>query len=177
MLSSDMSCIYGIGENGGNSSVTPVIYVHIGAEMRSIGIIEIFSCYGGRLRDFLGTKGSGNSMYAVSVKVKLINLANNGGAPFINNKVIFILRIFDISVRSFIPYVLALTLTGIKCRLYLFGDVLRIHIIKQISERSNVKGGSVEGINVIVEGDVANTVFGEIHFHIEVALKVISSKS
>ena len=72
---------------------------------------------------------------------------------------------------------LALTLTGIKCGLYLFGDVLRIHIIKQISERSNVKGRSVKGINVIVEGNVANTVFGEIHFHIKVALKVISSKS
>ena len=108
-----MSCIYGIGENGGNSSVTPVIYVHIGADMRSIGVIEIFSCNGGRLRDFLGTKGSGNSMYAVPVKVKLVNPANNRGAPFINDKVIFVLRIFDISVRSFIPDVLALTLTGI----------------------------------------------------------------
>ena len=83
--------------------------------MRSIGVIEIFSCNGGRLRDFLGTKGSGNSVYAVSVKVKLINLANNGSAPFINDKVIFVLRIFDISVRSFVPDVLALALTGIKC--------------------------------------------------------------
>lgn len=50
-------------------------------------------------------------------------------------------------------------------------------IIKQISERSNVKGRSVECINVIVEGDVANTVFGKINFHIKVALKVISSES
>lgn len=72
---------------------------------------------------------------------------------------------------------LALTLTGIECGLYLFGDVLRIHIIKQISERCNVKGRSVESINVIIEGDVSNTVFWKIHFHIEVALKVISSKS
>ena len=115
-----MSCIYGIGENGGNSSVTPVIYVHIGADMRSIGVIEIFCCNGGRLWYLLGTKGSGNSMYAVSVKVKIINFANNGGAPFINDKVIFVLRIFEVSVRSFIPDVLALTLTGIKCGLYLF---------------------------------------------------------
>lgn len=59
-------------------------------------------------------------MYSVPVKVKLINLANNGSAPFINDKVIFVLRIFDISVRSFVPDVLALTLTGIKCGLYLF---------------------------------------------------------
>ena len=35
----------------------------------------------------------------------------------------------------------------------------------------------LSGINVIIEGDVANTVFGKIHFHIEVALEVISSKS
>lgn len=145
--------------------------------MRSIGVIKIFSCNGGRLRYLLGTKGSGNSVYAVSVKVKLINPANNGSASFINDKVIFVLRIFDISVRSFVPDVLALTLTGIECGLYLFGDVLRIHIIKQISERCNVKGRSVESINVIIEGDVSNTVFWKIHFHIEVALKVISSKS
>ncbi len=72
---------------------------------------------------------------------------------------------------------LALTLTGIKCGLYLFGDVLRIHIIEQISERGNVKRRSVNGINVIIEGYVANTVFGEINFHIKVALKVISSQS
>lgn len=83
-----MSCIYGIGENVGNCSVTPLRYVHIGAELRSIGVIEIFSCYGGRLRNFLGTKGSGNSVYSVSVKVKLINPVNNRGAPFINDKVI-----------------------------------------------------------------------------------------
>ena len=39
------------------------------------------------------------------------------------------------------------------------------------------KTTGVKDSNVIVEGDVANTVFGKIHFHIEVALKVISSKS
>ncbi len=145
--------------------------------MRSVGIIKIFGCNGSRFRDFLGTKSSGNSVYAVSVKVKLVNSANNRGAPFINDKVIFVLRILDISVRGFCADKLSLTLTGVKCGLDFFGNVLRIHIIEQISKRSNVKGRSVKGINVIIECNVANIMFGEVHFHIEVGFQMISAQT
>lgn len=173
-----MSCIYGICENSGNSSVTPVIHIFIGINVGRICVNNLNGS-GSRLDKLFFTKYSRNFMYSITVKIQLIDPADSRCVSLVNNKMILVIRVFQITERSLITdkFPLALTDIQLQCGLDLFGNILRIHIIQQISERCNVKGRSVEGINVIIEGNVSNTVFGKIHFHIKVALKVISAQS
>ena len=154
--------------------MTPVIYVLIGFQVCGI-LVEIFSRRGSRLGDFLRTESGGNFIYTVSLKIKAVNFADNRSKVFINDEMVFVIGVFLISIGSFISDKFPLALTSVKCGLHLFGNVLRIHIVKQISERCNVKGRGIESINVIVESYVANTVFGKIYFHIEVCFQMISS--
>lgn len=146
--------------------MTPVIYVLIGFQVCGI-LVEIFSRHGSRLGDFLRTESGSDFIYTVSLKVKPVNFTDNRSAFFINDKMIFVVRVFFVPVGSFRTDKFSLALSGVKCGLHLFGDVLRIHIVQQISERCNVKGRSVKRVNIIVEGNVAYAVFGKIDLHIK----------
>ena len=171
-----MSCIYGIGENGGYSSVTPVIHIFIGINVGRICVNKLNSS-GSRLDKLFFTKYSRNFMYSVTVKIQLIDPADSRCVSLVNNKMILVIRVLQITERSLITDKFPLTLTDIQCGLDFFGNILRIHIIQQISERCNIKRGSIDSINVIIEGNVTYFVFGKIHFHIETAFKMISAQS
>lgn len=65
---------------------------------------------------------------------------------------IFVVRVFFVPVRYFCIDKFSLALACEKRRFYRFRNVLRIHIVQQISERCNVKRRSVKRVNIIVRG-------------------------
>ena len=87
-----------------------------------------------------------------------------------------VVRILLVTKRSFHADILSLFLLDKYRGLYLLGHVPQIHIIDQVAERSNVKSSGVESINIVIDRNVADKMFGKIDFHVKVTFKVVSSE-
>ena len=59
-------------------------------------------------------------MYSAAVKIQLIDPADSRCVSLVNNKMILVVWVFQITERSLITDKLSLTLTDIQCGFYLF---------------------------------------------------------
>ena len=90
---------------------------------------------------------------------------------------IFIFGILYIPEWCFVPEEFPLLLFRKDSSLDLFGNVLGIHVSKQIAERSYIHSRGIYRINIITYSDISHIVLIEIYLHKIAGLKMISAQT
>ncbi len=107
---------------------------------------------------------------------KVKNLLHNPAGFRVNQKMTFFVRVFHIAQRCIGSIVCAIGKPCVHGSLDLFAGLAGVHLIQDVQERGKL-AFSVERVHIVIDGNVAYTLAGEIDVRVLSGQDVVSSQT
>ena len=105
---------------------------------------------------------------------KVKNLFDNPPCFRVNQKMTFLIRVFDIAKRSIGSIVCAICEPCPHGRLYLFAGLAGVHFIQNVEEWGKLIL-SVDGVHIVIDSDIADAFAGKVDFRVLAGQNVVSA--
>ena len=109
---------------------------------------------------------------AMNGKVK--NLFDNPPCFRVNQKMTFLIRVFDIAQRGIGSIVCAICKPCPHGRFYLFAGLAGVHFIQNVEEWGKLIL-SVDGVHIVIDSDIADAFAGKVDFRVLAGQNVVSA--